>query len=296
MNSPVEANTPYQFILWAEQCFDEADLCFGHGTDNAYDEAAFLILRALDLPFELDDSQLNQNLDRNIKERLAKLVVHRIEQRQPVAYMLNEAWFCGLPFYVDERVLIPRSPIAELIREGFSPWTGAAKISTILDVGTGSGCIAIAAALAFADARVDAVDISADALAVAEENSRRHGVGDRLRLIRSDLYENLQEQRYDIIIANPPYVDAREMEGLAEEFRHEPELGLQAGEDGLEIVQRLIAQSRTHLNDTGILVVEVGNSQQALVEACPHLPFLWLEFEFGGHGVFLLTARQLDAI
>ena len=296
MNSSIEVSTPYQFILWAKQCFDEADLYFGHGTDNAYDEAAFLVLRALDLPFEIDDDQLNQSLSSEVKDYLIKLVTHRIEQRQPVAYMLNEAWFCGLPFYVDERVLVPRSPLAELIGQRFSPWIVVEDVSRILDVGTGSGCIAIASALAFSDATVDAVDISADALAVAEENSCRHGVNDRLRLIRSDLYENLQEQRYDIIIANPPYVGAEEMAILPEEFRHEPRLGLQAGEDGLDIVRRLIAESRSHLNDTGILVVEVGNGQQALIEAFPLLPFLWLEFEFGGHGVFLLTTQQLDAL
>ena len=296
MNSLIEVNTPYQFILWAEQCFDEADLYFGHGTDNAYDEAAFLVLRALDLPFEIDDDQLNQSLSKDVRDYLIKLVAHRIEQRQPVAYMLNEAWFCGLPYYVDERVLVPRSPLAELIGHRFSPWIVVEDVSRILDVGTGSGCIAIASALAFADATVDAVDISADALVVAEENSRRHGVNDRLRLIRSDLYENLHEQRYDIIIANPPYVGAGEMAILPEEFRHEPRLGLQAGEDGLDIVRRLIAESRSHLNGSGILVVEVGNGQQALIEALPQLPFLWLEFEFGGHGVFLLTTQQLDAL
>jgi ribosomal protein L3 glutamine methyltransferase len=294
--SPVELNTPYQFILWAEDCFDEAGLYFGHGTDNAYDEAVYIILRALGLSFELEDAQLNQVLSTEAKDYLKALVRRRIEEREPVAYILNEAWFCGLPFYVDERVLVPRSPIAELIQEQFSPWIEAAEVSRILDIGTGSGCIAIASALAFTEARVDAVDISADALAVADENARRHGVSERLRLVRSDLYENLEGQRYDIIIANPPYVDVKDMAALPEEFRHEPGLALEAGEDGLDIVRRLLAQSRGHLNDAGILIVEVGNSQQAMVEAYPQLPFMWLEFEHGGHGVFLLTAEQLDAL
>ena len=296
MKSPEEVNTPYQFILWAEKCFDESDLFYGHGTDNAYDEAVYLILRGLGLSFELDDTELNQSLSKEAKDYLDALVRQRIEQCLPVAYILNEAWFCGLSFYVDERVLVPRSPIAELIGEKFSPWVNANEVKHILDVGTGSACIAIAMALAFEDATVDAVDISTDALAVADENSRRHGVSDRLRLIRSDLYENLDKQRYDIIIANPPYVDAEDMQNLPEEYQHEPRIGLEAGEDGLRLVRELLSQSRNHLNDVGILIVEVGNSQHALIEEFPQLPFMWLDFEHGGDGVFLLTAEQLEAL
>ncbi|MBT7952820.1 MAG: 50S ribosomal protein L3 N(5)-glutamine methyltransferase [Gammaproteobacteria bacterium] len=296
MKSPEEVNTPYQFILWAEKCFDESDLFYGHGTDNAYDEAVYLILRGLGLSFELDDTELNQSLSKEAKDYLDALVRQRIEQCLPVAYILNEAWFCGLSFYVDERVLVPRSPIAELIGEKFSPWVNANEVKHILDVGTGSACIAIAMALAFEDATVDAVDISTDALAVADENSRRHGVSDRLRLIRSDLYENLDKQRYDIIIANPPYVDAEDMQNLPEEYQHEPRIGLEAGEDGLRLVRELLSQSRNHLNDEGILIVEVGNSQHALIEEFPQLPFMWLDFEHGGDGVFLLTAEQLEAL
>jgi ribosomal protein L3 glutamine methyltransferase len=296
VKSPAEVNTAYQYILWAEKCFDESDLYFGHGTDNAYDEAVYLVLRGLGLSFELDDAQLNQSLSKEAKEYLDALLNQRIELRLPAAYILNEAWFCGLPFYVDERVLIPRSPIAELIGENFSPWVNADAVNRILDVGTGSACIAIASALAFPNARVDAVDISADALAVADENSRRHGVSDRLRLVRSNLYENLAGQRYDIIIANPPYVDAEDMANLPAEYRHEPRLGLEAGEDGLLLVRGLLSQTRSHLNDEGILIVEVGNSQHALTEAFPHLPFMWLDFEHGGEGVFLLTAEQLQEL
>jgi ribosomal protein L3 glutamine methyltransferase len=289
-----EVNTPYQFILWAEKCFDEADLCFGHGTDNAYDEAAYLVLRALGLPFEIDDEKLNETLNGEIKDFLVKLVTVRIEQRLPVAYMLNEAWFCGLSFYVDERVLVPRSPIAELIGQRFSPWVVEEKVSRILDIGTGSACIAIASALAFPDAYVDAVDISSGALAVAAENAHRHEVSERLRLLRSDLFENLQDQTYDIIIANPPYVSEDEMASLPAEFRHEPEQALEAGEDGLDIVRRLLSESRKYLNDGGVLIVEVGNAEVALVQAFPQIPFLWLEFEFGGEGVFLLTSEALE--
>ena len=296
MSTPqaLEINTPYQFILWAEKCFDEADLCFGHGTDNAYDEAVYLVLRALQLPFEINDEQLNQTLNGDTKDFLVDLITVRVEQRRPVAYLLNEAWFCGLSFYVDERVLVPRSPIAELIGQRFSPWVVEEKVARILDIGTGSACIAIASALAFPDAYVDAVDISADALAVAEENAHRHGVSERLRLLRSDLYENLQGQTYDIIIANPPYVSEEEMSSLPAEFRHEPEQALEAGEEGLDIVWRLLSESRKYLNDGGILIVEVGNAETALVQARPQLPFIWLEFEFGGEGVFLLTSEALD--
>ncbi len=296
MKSPNEVNTPYQFILWAEDCFDEADLFFGHGTDNAYDEAVFLILRALGLSFEIEDEQLNQSLTEEVKDFLAALVTERIETRQPTAYLLNEAWFCGLPFYVDDRVLVPRSPIAELIGEKFSPWVMSEKVSRILDIGTGSACIAVASALSFPKASVDAVDISSDALAVADENCRRHGVGDRIRLIKSDLYENLAGQRYEIIVANPPYVDAEDMANLPEEYHHEPRMGLEAGDDGLDLVRRLLQESKDYLSEEGILIVEVGNSQHALVEAYSHLPFMWFDFEHGGDGVFLLTAEQLETI
>ena len=291
-----EVRTPYQFILFAEECFETAGLFYGHGTDNAYDEAAYLVLRALGLPFELDDSQLNQELGEEVSTFLGDLIRQRIEQRKPVAYILNEAWFCGLPFYVDESVLIPRSPLAELITEQFAPWCDPTGVKRILDVGTGSGCIAIACAKAFPGAKVDAIDLSREALAVAEENVRRHQLTDSMRLVRSDLYANLAGQRYDIIVANPPYVDAEDMSSLPAEFSHEPRLALEAGDDGLDIVRRILKQSRDYLEDDGILICEVGNSQQALVEAFPACPFLWFEFEHGGHGVFLLTAEQLDQL
>jgi ribosomal protein L3 glutamine methyltransferase len=213
-----------------------------------------------------------------------------------VAYLLNEAWFCGLPFYVDEAVLIPRSPIAELIADRFSPWCREEQVSSILDIGTGSGCIAVASALAFPAARVDAIDVSREALAVAEENVRRHELSHRLRLVRSNLFENLAGQRYDIIIANPPYVDVTDMDNLPEEYRHEPRLALAAGEDGLDIVRQILSEAREYMSDEGILICEVGNSQEALAEAYPDYPFLWFEFEFGGQGVFLLTACQLDQL
>jgi len=273
--------------------FEDADLFYGHGTDNPYDEAVYLVLAALNLPFDLSDKDLQQLVGEAGCTRIAELARQRIVNRKPVAYLVNKAWFAGLPFYVNEQVLIPRSPVAELIEEGFAPWVNADQIKSILDIGTGSGCIAIASALAFPDAVVDAVDISAEALEVARKNITTYGLGDRVQLVLSDVYTGLIGRKYDLIIANPPYVDAEDMESLPEEFRHEPQSGLAAGADGLDIVRRIIAESGNHLNSDGVLIVEVGNSQQAMESAFPDLPLTWLEFERGGDGVFLLTADEL---
>ncbi len=292
--SDISPVTPAALIDELEQKFLDADLYYGHGTDNARDEAAYLVLGALQLPFEADDETLDQTLPREECERIRQLAAERIQKRRPVAYLINRAWFCGLPFYVDERVLIPRSPIAELIEERFIPWVDEEKITRILDIGTGSGCIAVACALAFPGARIDAVDISDDALTVAGMNIEQHTVGDSVRLVQSDIFENLPGERYDLIVANPPYVDFGEMQDLPEEYRHEPgETALAAGSDGLDVVRRIIAEAGDHLNDNGVLIVEVGNSRSAVEDAFPGLPFTWLEFERGGEGVFLLTAEQL---
>lgn len=274
--------------------FTAADLCYGHGTDNAHDEAVYLVFAALDLPFDCPESALDQPLDAAAVAHIEELVRQRIELRRPTAYLVNRAWFCGLPFYIDEHVLIPRSPIAELIETGFKPWLEAAAVSRILDIGAGSGCMAIACAHAFPGARIDAIDNDPAALAVAQRNIDEHHLGARVAAIESDLFSEIAGRRYDLIIANPPYVDAADMAALPPEYRHEPAPALAAGGDGLEVINRLLAQAGRHLTDSGILVLEAGNSQAALEAARPDLPLLWLEFEHGGTGVCLIEARDLE--
>lgn len=276
--------------------FASAKLFYGHGTDNPDDEAFYLVLAALDLRFDLTEQQLEQSPSTEDVQRIRQLADRRIRERIPVAYLVQRAWFCGHPYYVDERVLIPRSPVAELIEQKFEPWVESRNVKRILDIGTGSGCIAIACAHAFPDAIVDAVDISAEALDVARLNVDRHGVNDRVHLYESDLYAALGQTKYDLIIANPPYVDAPDMDALPAEFRHEPALALAAGDDGLDLVRRIIAESADHMNDDAVLIVEVGNSEPAMEQAFPELPLIWLDFERGGEGVFLLTKHDLTAV
>lgn len=288
-----ELRTILDFIRWGASRFREAELTFAHGMSSPIDEAAYLVLHTLHLPIDTPSLYFPSNLTSDERDAVAAIIEERIETRKPAAYLTNEAWFLGLPFYVDERVLVPRSPVAEWIEKQFMPWLDPEQVNRVLDLCTGSGCIGIACSYAFPNAEVDLGDISPDALEVANMNIERHGMEGHVHAIESNLFENIPEQRYDLIISNPPYVDAEDMENLAPEFQHEPELGLAAGEDGLDIVHTILAQAGKYLTDQGILVVEVGNSQAALMNAYPDLDFHWLEFERGGGGVFLLTAEQV---
>ncbi len=287
-----ELHTLQDMIRWTVSRFNAAQLFYGHGTDNAWDEAVQLILPTLYLPIDVPPHVLNSRLTGSERLRIVERVIKRINERTPVAYLTNKAWFCGLEFFVDERVLVPRSPIGELIQAQFAPWL-LDEPTRIMDLCTGSGCIAIACAYAFPDAEVDAIDISADALQVAEQNIQDHGLEQQVFPLRSDLFRDLPQEQYDIIVTNPPYVDQEDMNSLPEEFKFEPELGLAAGSDGLKLARRILANAPNYLTDNGILVCEVGNSMVHLMEQYPDIPFTWLEFENGGHGVFLLTKQQL---
>lgn len=266
---------------------------FGHGTDNAHDEAVALVFHVMKLPHDSPLSVLKRRVSAAQLARFDELLDHRVTRRVPLAYLTHESWFAGLPFYVDERVLIPRSAIAELIGRRFEPWIDARRVRSLLDMGTGSGCIGLACARAFPKARVDASDIDEAALEVAAINRRRLRLTRRVRLVKSDHFAGLSGASYDIIVSNPPYVGEREMRGLPREYRHEPRHALASGREGLDSVATILRSAARHLRPLGLLVVEVGNTERALMRAYPQVPFTWLQFERGDGGVFLLTREQL---
>lgn len=282
-------------LRWAASEFHLAGLHYGHGTASAWDEAVALTLGSLHLPWDVDPGVLDARLLPMERRRIVALARERITNRRPLPYLLGEAFFAGLPFNVDERVLIPRSPLAELIEDGYGAWFPGEPPRRVLDLCAGSGCIGIATALYLPTCEVDLADVSDHALEVARLNITRHDVGDRVRAVISDLFAGLEGQRYDVIVCNPPYVDARDLATMPAEFRHEPSLALGAGHDGLDIVRRILREARDYLTDDGVLIVEVGNSDHHLEADFPEVAFLWLEFERGGQGVFALTAAELDA-
>ena len=289
-----ELLTLRDWVRWGASQFNEHGLFFGHGTDNALDESLALVLHALYLDHAMYADYLDARVTGEEVKRIMQLFHERIDRRVPAAYLIGEARFAGLDFCVDENVLVPRSPIAELIEQGFSPWLDPEHVGSVLDLCTGSGCIGIACAYAFPQALVDLSDISPAALEVAARNIERHRLEGRVHALRADVYDGLDGEQYDLIVSNPPYVSSAEMVQLPAEYRHEPELGLEAGDDGMDVVARILSGAAGYLRPGGIMVVEVGASAELLMARYPEVPFLWLDFERGGDGVFLLTAEQLD--
>jgi ribosomal protein L3 glutamine methyltransferase len=280
-----------------DYCFaqlEQSDACYGHGTDNPWDEAVQLVLAVTELPADADDGVLPHPVTAAHWRRLSELLRRRIQEHQPLPYLLGRAWFAGLEFACDERALVPRSPIAELILHDYAPWYSGPEPGHILDLCCGGGCIGLAAAHYRPGAKVDLVDLDEQALALAGENRAKLGLEDRVTIYQSDLFASVPRQRYDLILSNPPYVDAADLASMPAEYNCEPELALGSGPDGLFLTRQILSRAADYLADNGLLVVEVGNSWEALEEAYPRVPFTWLEFEHGGHGVFALTAAELQ--
>ncbi|GAB2948795.1 50S ribosomal protein L3 N(5)-glutamine methyltransferase [Aquaspirillum soli] len=288
--------TPRDLLRFAISRFQQAALFYGHGTDNAWDEAAYLIAHTLHLPLAQFDALLDARLLHSEVADVLDVLERRVQQRVPAAYLTHEAWLGQFDFYVDERVIVPRSFIAELLaNDAFAPWIEFPElVHRAADLCTGSGCLAILLANYYPDAEIDAVDLSSEALEVAEINRSRYGLEEQLQLWQGDLFAPLAGQRYDLIVSNPPYVDAESVAALPPEYLHEPELALGSGDDGLDLTRRLLAQAADYLNPLGILVVEIGHNRDALEEAFPTLPFMWLETSAGDGFVFLLTKEDLE--
>ncbi len=286
--------TVTDFIRWGGTIFQKANLFFGHGTDNAFDEAKTLVFFVLNLSWQSPEYLFASRLSNDEKHQVSELFQRRIESRKPVAYLTGEAWFAGLKFIISEATLVPRSPIAELIKHKYRPWVEPEKVSYILDMCTGSGCIGIASLQACPNAVVDLVDLSEDALHIAQKNIEKFNLEAVATVIKSDLFTNLQGKKYDLIVSNPPYVDNIEMEHLPEEFKQEPRMGLEAGYDGLDLVRIILAKAANYLTENGTLIVEVGVSKYFIEQTYPELPLYWFEFENGGEGVFAIQKSELE--
>ncbi|MGA9333953.1 MAG: 50S ribosomal protein L3 N(5)-glutamine methyltransferase [Rudaea sp.] len=288
-----ELSTIIDFIRYGASRFAAADLCFGHSYDNAMDEATHAVLQTLNLPHDLSPAYGQATLVATERKRVLALIERRVRERKPIAYLTGEAWFAGLRFKSDERALVPRSPIAESIQNGFSPWIDGVSVQRALDLCCGGGCIGIAMAVYNPEWQVDLVDISKDALSLARENILLQAVGERVRAIKSDLFAALDGEVYDLIVSNPPYVTQHEYDELPAEYDHEPALGLKAGVDGLDFALRILAEAPAHLGKNGCLIVEVGESETALTKCLPKLPLNWIEFEVGQMGVFAIEREDI---
>lgn len=287
-------HTIRDYIRWTISEMTVNKAYFGHGSESIWDESVHLVLSAINVSHDIDSNMVSSRLLTQEKQQIIEYVYQRACQRKPLPYILKKAWFAGMEFDIDERVIIPRSPIAELIRNDFAPWVSDIDgVRNVLDLCTGSGCIGIASATVFEEADITLVDISDDALAIANHNIKKHQLTDRVKAIKSDLFSNLKGQKFDVIVSNPSYVDKEDLDSMPKEYHYEPKLALEAGDDGLDLAKKIILEADQYMTENGVLIVEVGNSQYALMEICPDIPFTWLSFSDGGDGVFLLNYDEL---
>lgn len=285
-------HTIFDLLRWSSSQFNSAQICYGHGTDNFWDESLHLILPSLHLPINTPTEIYHARLTNNERKHIIKLIHHRVRTRIPVSYLIKKAWFCGLEFYIDKRVFIPRSPIGELIISNFHDVLPHPP-HYVLDMCTGSGCIAIAIAINYPNSEVDAADISIDALKVAEYNIQLYNLEDHVIIIQSNLFNNIPKFKYDLIIANPPYINHSDIRRLPQEFHHEPIISLSANQNGLEIIHQILIHALNYLNQDGILICEAGITKSLLIQYYPCVPFHWFNLKHGGDGVFALTYNQL---